>query len=162
MLNPVEVKEVIKVLSSNPKYDYSYFLSQPEPNLDKLLISRMLIGKGRGIVIKLIKWPIERTLIKSVRLFIKVFGRVTKETTTKHNTHVILDLKQEFFQHYINRGRIKLLDSAWELYAFENEHDAHYEWLFNWLVTRIAEEKAKGNWVEMPTEFPQNGCWKEI
>jgi len=162
MADPIAVKEVIETLSSNPKYDYSYFLSQSSPNLANLLISRMLTGKGRPIVIKLIKWPIERTLIKSVRLFIRVFGRVTKETTAKHNTHVILDLRQEFFQHYINPGKMELMESAWELLAFEIEHDnAHYGWLFDWLVTRIAEEKAKGNWVEMEKTFPQENCWKE-
>ena len=52
------------------------------------------------------------------------------------------------------------MESAWELLAFENEHDCHYEWLFNWLVNRIAEEKAKGNWVEPQKLFPQEGCWK--
>jgi len=157
---PVPIKDVLGVLSSNPKYDYSYFLSQPNPNLGNLLISRMLTGKGRALVVKLIKWPIERALIKSVRLFIKVFGRVTKETTTKHNTHIILDLRQEFFQHYINHSKMALMESAWELLAFEIEHDnAHYGWLFEWLVVEIGKEIACGNWVLMG-DFPQDGCWK--
>ena len=157
----VLVKDMVEVLSHNPKYDYSYFLSQPNPSLGNLLISRMLTGKGRHFVINLIKRPIEKTLIKSVRLFIRVFGRVMKQTTTKHNTHIILDLREEFFQHYINKSKMELMESAWELWAFVNEHDSHYEWLFNWLITRIAEEKAKGNWVEMPLAFSQEGCWKD-
>jgi len=156
----VPIEEVIKVISSNPKYDYSYFLKQPKPSLASLLISRMLTGKGRNFVVEQIKHPIEKVLVKSVHLFISVFGRVKKEKTIKHNTHVILDLKQEFFQHYINPYRMELFDCAWELLAFEIEHDSHYEWLFDWLVKRITEEKAKGNWVETPQEFPQENCWR--
>ena len=100
----ISQEEVLTALSQNRKYDYSYFLSQPNCHLGNLLISRMLTGVGRNLVIKLIKAPIEKTLIKSVSIFISLFGRVTKETTTKHNTHIILDLREEFFQHYINPG----------------------------------------------------------
>ena len=156
----VPVKEVLEVLKSNPKYDYRHFLSQPEPNLANLLISRMLTGKGREYVIERIKKPFEKSVINGVKLFHLAFGRVTKETTTKHNTHVILDLKEEFDRHFINLDKKELFDAAWEGLAFENEHDPVYEWIFNWLVTRIAEEKAKGNWIPMPLEFPQEGCWK--
>jgi len=157
----VPAEDVVKILSSNPKYDYSYFLSQPSPSLDKLIITRTLTGKGRKIVIDLIKWPIEKALIRSVKLFIRIFGRVTKETTIKHNTHVLLDLTAEFFGHYTLKSRMELMDCAWELLSFENEHDSHYEWLFNWLVKRIAEERVKGNWIDLPASFPQQGCWKE-
>ena len=157
----ISTKELINKLNSNPKYDYSYFLNQSNPSLSKLLISRMLTGNGRNIVITMIKRPLERALIESVKLFIKVFGEVTKEKTIKHNTHVLLDLRDEFFTHYINPSKMELMKSAWTLLPFENEHDVHYEWLFDWLVTRVAEEKAKGNWVEMPKEFPQEGCWKD-
>lgn len=156
----VSKDEVLKALSVNPKYDYSYYLSQPNPSLANLLISRMLTGKGRGYVIERIKKPFEQSIIRGVKLFRFAFGRVTKETTTKHNTHVILDLREEFFQHFINADKIDLFDAAWEGLAFENEHDCVYEWIFNWLVTRVAEEKAKGNWVEMSSDFPQAGCWK--
>lgn len=154
-------EKVLKKLSANPKYDYSYFLNQKKPNLGNLLISRMLTGKGRGIVIYLIKEPIEKTLIKSVRLFIRIFGEARKETTIRHNTHVVLDLKEEFFKHYINPTKMELMKAAWQLLAFEIEHDSHYEWLFNWLVDRVAEEKARGNWVSKPAEFPQENCWRD-
>ena len=149
-----------EISKANPKYDYSYMMNR-RMSLCDLIISKTLTGKGRGIIIRQIKWPIERTIIRSIKLFIKVFGRVTKENSRLHNTHVLLDLREEFFQHYTNPSKMELMNSAWELLVFENEHDVHYEWLFNWLVTRVAEEKAKGNYVEMPVGFPQEGCWKE-
>jgi len=120
----------------------------------------MLTGKGRAFVVKKIKAPIEIALVTSVRLFLKVFGPVTKEGTTKRSTHVLLDLRDEFAQHYILEDRKALLYSGWELLLFENEHDSHIEFLLNWVVRRLAEEREKGNWIDMK-ECPQEGCWKE-
>ncbi len=158
----VPIRDIIRVLNSNPKYDYGYFLGQGRPDLANLLISRMLTGKGRDFVIKVVKAPLEKALIRSVRLFIRFFGPVTKQNTVKHNTHVLLDLKEEFFESYINRSKMPLMQSAWELLLFENEHDSHYEWLLNWLVKRIAEERAKGNWKDLPEKFPEENCWRVI
>jgi len=152
---------MLKALETNPRYDYSYAFSENGSGIKNLIINRSLTGKGRGFVINSIKAPIEKAIVTSVKLFIKVFGRVTKENSRLRNTHTILDLKDEFFCHYINRSRMELFDCAWELLAFEIEHDSHYEWLFNWLINRIQEEKSRGNWIEPDKEFPQEGCWKE-
>ena len=150
-----------KALESNPRYDYSGVFSEKGSGIENLIINRSLTGKGREFVINLVKAPIEKALVTSVKLFIKAFGRVTKENSRLHNTHVLLDLRDEFFQHYTNRSRLELLDCAWELLIFENEHDSHYEWLFNWLTKRIAEERAKEDWIEPEKQFPQEGCWRD-
>ena len=148
-----------KLFNSNPKYDYSEFLAQENPDLSNLIINRTLTGKGRNIVIELIKKPIEMALVNSIRLFIKMFGRVTKENSILKTTHILIDKKAKFFEHYIG-GRRLLLDSGWELLLFENEHDnGHYGWMLHWLVSEIAEEMKNGNWPELPEKFPQKDCW---
>lgn len=161
MANVVPVEDVIKVLNSNPKYDYSHFLRSKNPNLGNLLISRVLTGKGRDFVIRQIKAPLQKTLIRVVKLYIKVFGKLTKENTTKRNTHTLLDLEKEFFGHYVNETKTELMRAGWFLLEFENEHDSHYEYFIHWLLKRINEERAKGNWIDMPAKFPQQDCWKD-
>jgi hypothetical protein len=152
--------ELLKVLSGNKRYDYSHFIKSGSKSFSDLLINRTLNGKGRDYVIEKIKAPLEVAIINSVKLFVKVFGHVTKENTAKHNTHVILDLRDEFFEHYVG-GKKPLMESAWELLAFEIEHDdGHYGWLFNWLMKRLGEEREAGNWVDYPDEYMQKGCWK--
>lgn len=153
-------EELLKKLSENKRYDYSYFVKSGGKSFSDLLINKTLTGKGRDYVITMIKAPLEFAIINSVKLFIKMFGKVTRENTAKHNTHIILDKRDKFFKHYIG-GKRPLMEAAWELFAFEMEHDdGHYGWLFDWLVNEIAEEKKSGNWVDYPDDYMQEGCWE--
>jgi len=150
----VSPDSIVSILNTNPKYDYSHALPY---GLQNLLINRMLTGQLRDVVINLIKAPLRKALIEAMKLFVKTFGLVTKEKTILRNTHILIDIRDQFNQHYYNPSRIEMMQAGWELLLSEYEHDSHYRWLFNWLIRKIQES----DWVSSEDEFPDEGCWND-
>ena len=119
-----------------------------------------MLGTFREFVIDEIKAPLESTLISIAKKFRGKIGEMRKDNTTQPLTHVLIDLKKEFFEHYCNNSKKELLDSGIDMLTWEVEHDPHYRWIFNWFYTKLKEEEAKGNWWVHIEPFPQNKCWR--
>lgn len=150
---------ILGALEESP-VDYSHFMTG-SGDFDKLIINRSLSGKLRDFVIRIVKAPLEKAVIMAAALLEKKVGVITRENTVRKETHCILDIRDRFFEHYINPGKMDLFKAAFIILAFEIEHDSHYRWIFNWLLKMIDTEKAGGRWPRELGEFPQERCWKE-
>lgn len=93
---------------------------------------------------------------KALIAFARVLPEPTKETTVRPNTHRLLDVKDEFFEHEDNPGREEVLRAIWKIGTVIYEHDIYYSNRVDWVVEKIAN----GNWVTRPCGHP-NTHWNE-
>ena len=132
----------------------------------------MLGSALRGYVIRMIKAPLEKAIILAARRM----PDPTRENVGRHNALVLMDIRDEFFKHYINPSKMKLYQAAIKIGIGIVAHDAHHGWILSWWIDKLVEERMKGNWIpkaetfsragcwqddEIPEKFPDEGCWKK-
>jgi hypothetical protein len=109
----------------------------------KLITHWMLRGKYRQYVIDKIKKP----LMKALVILAKRYPYPTKENTLFPNTHVLIDLRDEFLSHCQNPPRKTLFEAIWRVFICEYEHDPYYHFRIDWVIDKIRESKT---WKENP------------
>ncbi len=117
----------------------------------------MLHAPFREYIINKVKAPLMKALIMAA----KQLPKATKDNTYYHNTHVLMDIFDRFFEHFYNPNRLPMMKAARDILLAEIEHDIHYAWILNWFAEQVTEEIKKGNWQLNDKGFPQTGCWKE-
>ncbi len=117
----------------------------------------MLGGLMRNYMVSKVKKPLMDSLIKGSKLF----PEATRENTYNHNTHVLMDIFDEFFKHYYNPNRKPMMEAAERVTLAEIEHDIHYAWILNYFAERIHDKINSGDWLLNEPGFPMKGCWKE-
>jgi hypothetical protein len=115
-------------------------------------LSRWMLKEKRGYVIEKIKAPLLMAIVK----YCKRYPEPTRENTTRHNTHILLNIRDKFFSYETNRGRRELFEAAWRMLIAEYEHDRYYGDLFDWLI----EEISKSDWKPRAIGHPVY-CWEE-
>lgn len=106
---------------------------------------RMAAGKGCFITWWML--TLKRTFIimqkgkfgKAIIAFAIALPEPAKELTQKHNTHILLDIRDKFFRCYTNKNRFDLLRAEWKILIDEYEHDGDISDLLNWIVDEIKE-----------------------
>ena len=117
-----------------------------------MLLTFWMLRTMREYVIKKVKAPLHKVLIL-------VGGRLpepTKENTLHPNTHILLDIKDKFFEYEDNPNRKALLEAGWKYFIAEYEHDPYYRYRFDWLIEQIIESDWKPRAIGCPIV-----CWKE-
>ena len=113
---------------------------------------KMLLGSLRNYIIKKVKKPLMEKIISLV----SKYPEPTRENCLHPNTHILLDIKEKFFEHDTNKGRRAFFEATWKLFIAEYEHDAYYRFRIDWMLEQIAES----DW--QPRSMFLLECWKEF
>jgi len=97
-------------------------------------------------------------LMKRIISICMRYPEATKENTTRHNTHILIDIKDKFFEYEYNPGRDLLFKAAWKMLIAEYEHDPYYRHRFDWFIEKIKES----DWEpRIKTRPSRDGLWNE-
>jgi len=102
----------------------------------------VLASPLRQFFIKKVKAPLMKVLVM-------VAGRVpeiTKENTTNINTHIMMNIFEDFFNHECNDGREAMFRAAFKIFLLEIEHDRYYRDRFNWFIEEIIKSILRHEW----------------
>ena len=132
--------------------EYSNPIGRPLP-LAQVMLGSLL----RNYIVRAVKAPLRKAIV----LAGKRLPKPTRENTWYHNTHVLMDIFDRFFEHYYLKQNMDMMKAARDILLAEIEHDPHYRYLFNWFMQEIAKEVNNGNWKPNDTAFPNPDSWKE-
>ena len=80
----------------------------------------------------------------------------TKERTCLPHTHILVDIKEMFFECEDNPGRDALFQALWRMFIIEYEHDPYYQVRIDWIIEQIH----KSGWGVRPMRV-KTKHWKE-
>ena len=120
-------------------------------NSHKLLNHTMLRGNLREYVINHVKAPLMKILIAIA----KRLPEPTKINTLSPNSHILIDVRDEFFKHENNPGRDGLFRAAFKILICEYEHDPYYRYRMDWML----EEMYRRGWQPLPEGRPRGITW---
>jgi len=123
-------------------------------NSHKYLNHSMLRGNLREYVIKRVKAP----LMKVIIMMAKRLPEPSVVNTLSPNSHVLLRVRDKFFEYENNGGRIELFKAAFKIFICEYEHDQYYRYRFDWFI----EELMRQGWQPRPEGRPRGATWKEF
>ncbi len=118
-----------------------------------LVYERAFVIKCKGVLRKVVIW------------YASKIPEPTKENTLEPNVHLLLDIRDKFFEYYDivshdKNGRKEMWWAAWKILITEVEHDPHYRNIFFWFLEEIVELTMNGKWQPRPSRHP-SGFWKE-
>lgn len=116
-----------------------------------ILLKQWMLREARQFVIEH-----KGIFMKAIVAFADILPEPTKENTVRHNTHVLIDLRDKFLRYDTIANRTKLYEAAWKIFIAEYEHDADETYRFDWLV----EELANSDWETRPIGHPATN-WQE-
>ncbi|KKM07892.1 hypothetical protein LCGC14_1729380 [marine sediment metagenome] len=123
-----------------------------------LPLAQVMLGPMlRHYIVRAVKAPLRKAII----LAGKRLPKPTRENTYYHNTHVLMDIFDRFFERYYFNPNMDMMKAARDILLAEIEHDPHYRYLLNWLVQELAKEVNNDNWKSNDTEFPNPDSWKD-
>lgn len=97
---------------------------------------------------------IKKPLKKAIAILAMRYPEPTKEHTLLPNTHLLIDIRDKFFEHQVSNEM--LFRAIWRMFIVEYEHDPYYRYRIDWVI----EEICKSGWGAKPTK-PPDKCWKE-
>jgi len=83
------------------------------------------------------------------------YPKPTKENTTFHNTHILLDIWEQFFKFEDNPGREHVFEAISRIFIDEYEHDPYYRYRIDWFLEQIFAS----NW-EPRRQMQPSSYWK--
>lgn len=128
-----------------------------DPKGHEHLLSHLMLGeKTRQYVIEKVKAP----LLKAIVTLATRYPEPTIENTEKHNSHVLIAIRDRFFEH--NRIlRNALFRALWRVLISEYEHDLEYSARIDFLVEALVKEVQVGNWKPRHPRRPHEPYWIE-
>ena len=113
-----------------------------------------ILQNRRGYFIDKVKAP----LVKALIILANRYPEPTKKNTQKHNTHVMLDIWDEFFKY--NEVKNDMFHAIKKVVADEYEHDDVYETRMTWFLEKLVEKYLSGEWWPSKPFNPSHG-WTE-
>ena len=113
-----------------------------------------ILSHQRQYVIDKIKAP----LLKAITILASRYPEPAKEYTSAKNTHNLLDIQKEFFDHEDNAGRDALFRAIWRIFIIEYEHDTYYRNRIDWVIEKIVNMSNNGTW-QQRAKIKKN--WKD-
>lgn len=80
----------------------------------------------------------------------------TRENTRHPNSHLLCDLREEFFRHETNEGHAKVYRGIWNFIIVLYDYDAYYSDRIDWIL----EQWLKLDWQPRPEGHPTKYFWK--
>lgn len=116
-----------------------------------ILIKEMLLEKRQYIIDK-VKAPLMNAIVKLAMRY----PEPTKDNTVFKNTHIRIEVMEEFFKNFNNDGRKPLVKAAFRILIAECEHDGFYEFIHDWYITELLRR----GWQPNRRGFPMYRYWK--
>jgi hypothetical protein len=83
----------------------------------------------------------------------------TLENTKLQNTHLLIEIRDEFFKFEDNPGRSSAFRVIWKFFLWMYELDAYYGDRINWIIERLFS--LSGRWIFQPEFKPRITHWRE-
>ncbi len=109
------------------------------------------LSKSKKTFLSNLFWKYE--LIKQVIALAKKYPEPTYENTMFPNTHLRLEIRDEFRKHL--KARLPLIDAAFRVLIDECEHDGFYEWIHDRYIVMLLNR----GWRPTEREFPMWKYW---
>ena len=120
------------------------------------MLARDILRDRRQYFADKVKAPL---LAKIINLANK-YPEPTYENVRKQNSHVLLDIVEEFFKYEDNPVREPLFRAIFRIFIAEYEHDGYYSNRIDWLLERLFKVFQGGGWQLSKPWHPTN-CWTE-
>lgn len=120
--------------------------------MSRFLFKWILRGSTRQYVIDKIKKP----MMKAIITLASRYPEPIRENTRIQNTHILLEIKDKFFECEDNPCRKALFEALWKILIIEYEHDIYYRQRIDWMLEQIIESE----WDFKKKNYPEK-CWKE-
>ena len=101
-----------------------------------------VVKKGKEVLRRVLIW------------YTKRLPEPTRENIVYHNTHILMDVRDEFFKHEDNLGRKDQFKAIFKIVITELEHDPYYHQRLNWIKKELDKRE---DWEELPLPV---GCWR--
>jgi len=102
----------------------------------------------------MVKVPLAGAIIK----FCQLYPEPTKENVLHHNTRVLIDIRDLFFEYEYNPSRRDLFEAVWRVLIATYEHDPYYRHRFEWVINEIKKSSFTDR---VPTRPSRGPYWKE-
>ncbi|KKL20728.1 hypothetical protein LCGC14_2452550, partial [marine sediment metagenome] len=89
---------------------------------------QMLRGSMRDYIIDQVKKP----LMKAIIVLANRYPEPTRENCINSNSHILLDIQDEFLTYEDHKGRRDLFKAIFRILIGEYEHDPYYHYRFDW------------------------------
>lgn len=117
-------------------------------------IGRIILKEKRQYFIDMVKAPLMKVAIK----LCMEYPEPTKKNTLHNNTHILIGIRDKFFEYENNAGRKPLFEAAWRIFIDEFEHDMYYRHRFEWFIDMIK----RSSWEpRIPTRPSRDMFWSE-
>ena len=100
---------------------------------------------------------VKRYLLGFIVKLANKYPEATKENTHYHNTHVLIDIRDKFFEYEALEQRIPLFKAMWRVFIAEYEHDPWYRHRIEWIIDQIK----KSDWTPRVPTRPTSTLWHE-
>lgn len=115
----------------------------PQEGKQQMPIDHIVLASPlRQFFIRKVKAP----LMKVIIMVAKRVPEITKGNTTNVNTHILIDIFEDFFKHEGNSSREKMFRAAFKIFLLEIEHDRYYRDRFNWFIEEIIKSILRHEW----------------
>lgn len=104
---------------------------------------QLLRGSMRKYVIDKVKKPLK----KAIATLANRYPEPTRENTVNPNTHILMDIRDEFLEREGNSTSLGLFKALFRMFIAEYEHDPYYRLRIDWIMER---------WSQSPWEQSSN------
>ena len=98
-------------------------------------------------------------LRKAILFFASKYPTPTRENLFSPNSHLLLDIRDEFMSHENNATRGPMLEAMFNIFIAEYDHDIYYRRRIDYIIEQIIAR----DWKSLdgpPGAHPYAKCWK--
>jgi len=116
-----------------------------------MILKHVINAQQRDFFIEKVNAP----LVKAIIILAGRYPEPTHENVLHPNSHILLELRDEFFRCWDTGGRTMLFQALWRVLIVKYEHSPNYRNMLDWLIMMLL----KSNWKPWnPTR--QMSMWK--
>ena len=81
-------------------------------------------------------------LVKAIVILGGRYPKPTHDNVLHPNTHILIDLRDEFFKVWDTRRSERLFEALWRILIVKYEHSPGWQFMFDWVIMMVQ----KSNW----------------
>ena len=113
--------------------------------------------------------PVQRIIRYDLKVLIKQVLKImnnripepTRANTYQENSHVLCDIRDEFFRHEKNKGREYIFRAIFNFFIVMYDFDQYYRDRIDWMFEKIIEAREDKTWHARRINRPREQHWKE-
>jgi hypothetical protein len=112
---------------------------------------------GRTWIREFVDNQVKLPILLALNLLADRIPAPTLENTARPNTHILIDIRDEFFKYEENPGRHKAFKAIWNFFIYLYECDGYYQQRIDWVIEKLR----LANWEPRAKRTPDIHCWTE-